>query len=317
MSSLIEAAARRLEQLRLAGAVMPETVPAMPGPVPRHDARPSSLHNKRDVVAHDETASQGAPRLEVDLHSLTARGFITPAAKRSLAHDQFRVVKRHLIRNATGQSVVPIERGNLIMITSATAGEGKSFSAINLAMSIASELDHTVLLVDADVARPTVLRTLAPETATASAKGLLDLLEGQCELADVLLHTNVDKLTVLPSGAYRPHATELLASEAMRHLLDQVANRYRDRVVIFDSPPLLMTTEAQVLATQMGQVVLVVNAGKTPQRAVQSALATIETCPVKMLLLNRAQPAAGDSFSGYGYGYGYGYGEDTKGANAP
>ena len=184
-----------------------------------------------------------------------------------------------------GKGAAALTHGNLIMVTSALPGEGKSFTSINLAMSIAAELDHTVMLVDADVARPSVLRMLG----LPAGPGLLDLLEGKAEMSGVLLKTNVDKLTILPSGTPHPRATELLASDAMRLLLDDMAKRYPDRIIIFDSPPLLLTTESRVLATQMGQVVMVVQADKTLQADVQHALSTIESCPVKMMVLNKAR----------------------------
>jgi protein-tyrosine kinase len=166
------------------------------------------------------------------------------------------------------------------------------------------ELDHTVLLVDADVARPS-LPTLF---GIAPAAGLLDVLVGgKAELGDVLLRSSVEKLTLLQSGTQHPRATELLASEAMAQLLDEIASRYADRIVIFDSPPLLVTTEARVLATHMGQVVLVVEAGKTLQSDVRQALTAIEACPVKLTVLNKARSKSGEGY-GYGYSYGYGYG---------
>jgi protein-tyrosine kinase len=168
-------------------------------------------------------------------------------------------------------------------------------------------LDHTVMLVDADVARPSVLRMLGAEQAArdedGKVRGLLDVLEGRSELSDVLLRTNIEKLTILPAGGFHERATELLASDGMRSMLDGMARRYPDRIVIFDSPPLLLTTEARVLATHMGQIVVVVHAERTAQSAVQSALATIESCPVRMLLLNQAHASSEGT---YGYGYGYG-----------
>jgi protein-tyrosine kinase len=141
--------------------------------------------------------------------------------------------------------------------------------------------------------------------------GLLDVLEGKTDLSSVLLKTNIDKLTILPSGTPHMQATELLASDAMRLLLDDMARRYSDRIVIFDSPPLLLTTEARVLATQMGQVVLVVQADKTLQADVEHALATIRGCPHINLVLNKARVDATGSYHGSGYGYGYGYGYAT------
>lgn len=298
MSSLIEQAALRLEQLRRAGVQVPPVAPrpALNGAsVPRAPAAPAAP----TAPAAEPAATSRA--IELDLAALARNGLLTPAAPRSLMADQYRVVKRPLLRNAGGKGASTLARGNLIMITSALAGEGKSFTTINLAMSIATELDHTVMLVDADVARPSVLRMLGVSPSTAP--GLLDVLESRASMSDVLLRTNVDKLTVLPSGTYHERATEMLASEAMDDLLDEMAQRYPDRIIVFDSPPLLPTTEARVLATHMGQVVMVVRAEQTLQSEVQAALATIEACPVRLLLLNQAHVSAD---GGYGYGYGYG-----------
>ena len=296
MSSLIEQAAHRLEQLRRAGievpSVMAPAAGSAPAPVPPAPAM---------AQAAEPVATVQSRLVEIDLACLQAEGLLAPNSPRTTLSDQFRVLKRPLITNAMGRGAAPIRHGNLIMVTSALPGEGKSFTSINLAISIAAELDHTVMLVDADVARPSVLRMLG----LPPGPGLLDVLEHKTEMTDVLLRTDIDKLTVLPSGNPHPRATELLASDAMRQLLDDMASRYPDRIIIFDSPPLLLTTESRVLATNMGQIVVVVSAGRTLQADVQHALATIESCPVKMMLLNRARGAASGS---YGYGYGHGYG---------
>jgi receptor protein-tyrosine kinase len=241
---------------------------------------------------------------------LSAMGLVTPTDPRSRVAEEFRSIKRPLIRNAQGKSATPIKNGNLVMITSALPGEGKSTCAANLAISIAMELDNTVLLVDADVAKPSIpaMLGLTPD------RGLLDVVGGESmDLSEVLLRTNMDKLSLLPSGPPNPRATEMLASETMGRLLDEMSNRYADRIIIFDSPPLLLTNEARALAAHMGQVVLVVEAQKTTQDAVKQALAAIEASPVKLLLLNKARYGRGGSYYGYGqYGHGeyapYGYG---------
>ena len=309
MSSLIEQAAQRLEQLKRAGVEVPEIALGGGAAVA---AAPSPAVAAAAAVAAKPAAVPEAPavvsrRVDLDLAMLETTGIVTPNAPRSHIADEYRVIKRPLISNAMGRGAAALAHGNLIMITSAMAGEGKSFTSVNLAMSIAAEMDHTVMLVDADVARPSILRMLGlPE-----APGLLDLLEGKAEMSDVLMKTNIDKLTILPSGTPHARATELLASDAMRLLLDDISRRYADRIVIFDSPPLILTTEARVLATQMGQVVMVVQADKTLQADVQQALATIEACPVKMMLLNKVR-AEGKGSYGYGYGYGHGYGRKKQ-----
>lgn len=304
MSSLIEKATQRLEELRRAGAVLPDDAAVAPDVAkPRRSATSTlPVADRGPVPQTVQPVSTSSQRVEIDLDALSAAGIVSPNAPRSEIADQFRVLKRPLISNAMGKGASVVAHGNLIMVTSALAGEGKSFTAINLAMSIATELDNTVMLVDADVARPSVLRVLG----LPAGPGLLNLLSDEStDLSNMLLKTNIDKLTILPSGTPHARATELLASDAMTKLLDDMAKRYADRIIIFDSPPLLLTTEARVLASHMGQVVMVVQAEKTLQADVLSALATIDACPIKLMVLNQARSAAQ---GGYGYGYGYGRG---------
>jgi exopolysaccharide/PEP-CTERM locus tyrosine autokinase len=286
MTGLIEKAALRLEQLRRAGVDVPA------------DQRPPVAVSASTVT--EATSSARSRQVNLDLQRLAADGYVTPSAPRSAIAEQFRVIKRPLLANATGKGPSVLPNGNLIMVTSAMPGEGKSFTAINLAMSIAMELDHRVLLVDADVAKPSLLSSLG----LPPGPGLLDLLlSDDVDMSDVMLRTNVDKLSLLPSGTPHANSTELLASDAMTALIQEMGRRYSDRVVIFDSPPLLQTTQARVLAVHMGQVVMVVQAEKTLQSQVQHALTTIEACPIKLLLLNQARGGGNDA---YGYGYGYG-----------
>ena len=304
--SLIEQAAKRLEQLRQAGVELPEDE-VKPTPVSIQPPVTAKQSSPKEQPAPQAAQPQAAPvkRIELNLEAIAASGLLVPHAMCSQLADEYRVIKRPLIANAMGKSGVPINNGNLIMVTSALPGEGKSFTAINLAISIAMELDNTVMLVDADVARPSVLNMLG----LPPAPGLLDVVaKNSVDISSVLMRTNIEKLSILPSGTQHPRATELLASDAMVRLLDDMASRYSDRIIIFDSPPLLLTTESRVIATHMGQVIMVVNAGNTAQAAVLQAVATIEACPVKMMVLNQSRQAASD---GYGYGYGYGYGNEN------
>ncbi|MGO4470226.1 XrtA-associated tyrosine autokinase, partial [Pseudoduganella sp. RAF53_2] len=213
--------------------------------------------------------------------------------------EDFRIIKRPLIKRAFAPRKPTDNPGNLIMITSSLPGEGKTFTAINLAMSIAMELDHTVLLVDADVARPSVLRTLG----LPAQRGLMDiLLDDKLDMADVMLRTNVNTLSLLPAGTANPRATELLASHTMKALVMEIANRYPDRIVIFDSPPLLLTSESHVLASNMGQIVMVVEAERTTQHAVKESLRQLEGCSNVNLIYNKSRSFPGTETYDYHYG---------------
>lgn len=303
MTSSIEKAAQRLEQLRKAG------VPGagQSAPQPLQAASPTTSAD----LEHVEELPPGSTSktVHLDLAAMAVAGFITPNAPRSALTDQFRVIKRPLLTNATGKGAAAVANGNLVMITSSLPGEGKSFTAINLALSLAMELDHTVMLVDADVARPSIMQKLG----LPPAPGLLDLLlDEKTRVSEVLLRTNIEKLTILPTGLPHLRATELLASDAMTSLVHDLGKRYSDRIIVFDSPPLLLTTEASVLASHMGQIVMVVQAEKTLQSQVRHALSTIESCPIKLLVLNQARRSSPGAY-GYGSGYGYGYGQAQRG----
>lgn len=292
--NLIELAAKRLEELRRAGAEIPERLePSAPAP------QPAAPADSPPPAAQPQPLSlPQSRRVDLDLEAITASGYVSADAPRSRIADEFRLIKRPLIANAMGRGGRAIPNGNLVMVTSAAHGEGKTFTAINLALSIAMELDHTVMLVDADVARPSLLRRFG----LPPAAGLLDLLtESFGDFSQVLLKTNIDKLTLLPSGSPHARATELLASDAMAQLLNEMASHYPDRIIIFDSPPLLTTTEARVLASHMGQLVMVVQAERTAQSDVARALEAVDGGPVKLMVLNRAREASAGS---YGYVHG-------------
>lgn len=239
---------------------------------------------------------------KLDLVRLRAAGLITPEAERSQVAEEFRMIKRPLLKNAFGQGAALVEKGNLIMISSGFPNEGKTFTSINLALSIASELDHTVLLVDADVARPAVTSYFGID----KGPGLVDYLLGdQPDLSNLLIKTDIPKLTLLPAGKRHHHSTELLASESMRNLLEELSERYPDRVIIFDSPPLLVTTEASVLASLVGQIVIVVESEKTTQTALKEALSLLDPDKSIGLVLNKSRQPFGSEYGMY-YGY-YGH----------
>jgi exopolysaccharide/PEP-CTERM locus tyrosine autokinase len=311
--SIIEKAAGRIDQRRDTPA---SSVPAPAGLAAALDPALEASLEADVALAEPVTPAAAAPqpatpqapaapkvhtrRVELDLNRMRDMGMVTAAGGRTSVVEEFRVIKRPLLKRALAERNDQDKPGNLIMVTSSLPGEGKTYCAINLAMSIAMELDHTVLLVDADVARPSVLRTLG----LPAQRGLMDiLLDDKLDLSDVMLRTNVDTLSILSAGASNPRATELLASQTMSNLVEEIANRYPDRIVIFDSPPLLLTSEAHVLASHMGQIVMVVEAETTTQHAVSESLRQLEGCSNVNLIYNKMRDFPGIEET-YDYHYG-------------
>lgn len=286
-SSLLAAAVQRIEQTGGAARIGGPSI-----------APPASTAARVDSPA---ASARRSVSIELDLERLGRQGVLVPSMVRSDLALQFRHIKRPLLRNALGRrGEPPIPRGTLIVVTSSMPGEGKTYCAVNLAMSIAMEVDTSVLLVDADVVRPSVMTRLG----LTDRPGLMDvLMDDRIALSDVMLRTNLPKLSLLPAGSSSGMATELLASAAMERLLDDLATRYADRVVILDSPPLLVTTEARVLASRAGQVVMVVDSTHTTQARAAEGFAAVESCAHVMAVLNKSTEPA--RHGGYGYGYDY------------
>jgi exopolysaccharide/PEP-CTERM locus tyrosine autokinase len=317
--SIIEKAASRIDRQRAIPPAGTSGATAIPGAVNVTPAAPAAaapatvvehqaLHDTvrpAPILSAAAIAAEAAPkvstrRVDLDLARMREQGMVTAAGGRTPLLEDFRIIKRPLLQRAFAERAPGANPGNLIMITSSLPGEGKTYCAINLAMSIAMELDHTVLLVDADVARPSILRTLG----LPAQRGLMDILtDDKLDMADVMLRTNVDTLSILPAGTSTPRATELLASSTMSSLVSEIANRYPDRIVIFDSPPLLLTSEARVLASHMGQIVMVVEAQTTTQHAVKEALHQLGGINNVNLIYNKTRDLPGIEET-YDYHYG-------------
>ena len=304
--SIIEKAASRIDKQRLNAA--PTVNPIQSPAETAGGAAPAAVLVDVPAAAPAQALPGAGPgaapartrRVELDLARMRELGMVTAAGGRTNLLEEFRIIKRPLLKRAFSERGPKDNPANLIMITSSLPGEGKTYCAINLAMSIAMELDHTVLLVDADVARPSVLRTLGLPTQ----RGLMDILvDKELDLADVMLRTNVDTLAILPAGTATPRATELLASSTMTTLLHELANRYPDRIIIFDSPPLMLTSEARVLASHMGQIVVVVEAQTTTQHAVKESLQQLEGMSNVNLVYNKTRDIPGIEET-YDYHYG-------------
>ncbi|MDX1251057.1 MAG: tyrosine-protein kinase family protein [Gammaproteobacteria bacterium] len=272
-----------------------DTTASVEASIPGNDGVPEPDQRKTGLSSVTGLSRE----VTLDLLRLRAAGMITSDTARTQIAEEFRMIKRPLLKNAFGQGAVLVKDGNLIMVTSAFPSEGKTFNAINLAMSIATELDNTVLLIDADVARPSVTSYLGIE----SGPGLVDYLLGDYpDLSQLMIKTDIPKLTLLPAGRRHHHSTELLASENMRTLMAELSQRYPDRVVIFDSPPLLATTEASVLAGLVGQIVVVVESEKTTQDALKEALSLLDANKSINLILNKSRQSFGSDYYGSYYG---------------
>lgn len=244
-------------------------------------------------------AALPTPEYSLDFAELKMRGFLTPGSMEGRTAEEYRIIKRLLLMNAFGKGVPKVERGNSIVVTSALAGEGKTFTSLNLAISIAQEKDSTVLLIDADLTRRSLSRLLG----ASKAKGLTDLLsDTQLDIGEVIGRTNVDKLRFIPAGPEMANATELLASEQMEELVSELMHRYEDRIILFDSTPLLSTSQAVVITQLVGQVLMVVEEGRTSHTVVREATSQIDDEKMVGMVLNRCSGSKGSSSYGGYYG---------------
>lgn len=239
-----------------------------------------------------------AHRVAVPQDKIRDAGMIIPDERRSRIKEEYRLIKRPLLMNAAGKGASLPEFPNLMMVTSANPGEGKTFTAINLALSIASERDLTVLLVDADMLKPRLSAFFDVE----QQPGLVDLLvDDRLSLPEVVVATDIPSLSLLPAGNTHHLTTELMASRNMRDLAETLCRYYPDQIVIFDTPPLLATPEASVLAHLVGQIVMVVEARRTLQSQVREALTLLDPDMIVGFVMNRTRRLLGD-YLGHGYG---------------
>jgi protein-tyrosine kinase len=237
--------------------------------------------------------------IKIDFAMLEQKGFVSANSQRQLINEEYRAIKRKLLNNAFGPLSKSLHNSNIIMVTSCRPGEGKTFTAINLALSIALEKDKTVLLVDADVLRPNVMKTLELE----NRQGLMEYLLGEREnLSEVICKTNLDNLRIIPAGKSHHLSTELLASEKMFESVEEFANRYADRVVIVDTPPLLGINETAILANLAGQAVVVTEESKSKLMDIQQAVKQLNPEMAIGFIVNKSEKVNSKD-NGYSYYY--------------
>ena len=265
-------------------------------------AAPAIASKLPDVVVQpspSQPSSRGSVvREAIDREYLAAQNFILPDAPVTGLSEEFRIVKRQLLLAARGgRGVAPIPLGDRILVCSAQPNEGKSFCAINLALSMASEKDNRVLLVDADFAKPSVLKAFGLK----NRPGFMDALaDNRCDVEQLIIATDVDGLSILPAGSHTNQDTEYLAATRTAAVMDQLSNNDPARIIIFDSSPALAVSTASVLALQVGQIVMVVNADVTRESALRDALSLLSGCEYIQLLLNRSKfSPTGRKFGNY------------------
>jgi len=257
--------------------------------------------NKLNSQQVDDGHSAGG-YIELDLDLLSSKSMVTNRSERSRINEEYRFIKRKILTNAFGKTAHLLNMPNIILVSSTHANEGKTFTSINLALSIALEQDKTVLLVDADVVSPSI----GMELEYDATSGLLDYLLNKVDnIGEVIYNTNISNLTILPAGS-RHHLThELLSSGRMEELMNELATRYPDRIIILDSPPLIGISETQVLSALSGQAVIVVEEQKTATSSLTKAVKLLDSDLAVGFVLNKTNSKQSSS---YGYGYGYGYG---------
>lgn len=301
--SLVE---RALKKMRDGGQEVAPEANAAVAPIP--------IGRIVEVGAASASATAGVKPLRVlhiDRTALRTKGLLPPEYQERQIATEYRQIKRSLVAKALGRGAPRLPNGQLVMMASAMPGDGKTFTSINLAISMALERDMSVVLVDADVAKPTISALFGVQ----SEPGLLDSLRDETvDVESLILPTDVPRLSFLPAGKQSETATELLSSTRMRQIAARLGGRDPNGVVLFDSPPLLLTSESRALSDVVGQIVLVVRASVTPQQAVFDALEHLgEGKAVSLVLNGCSERSAGNYYAQY---YGDPSVPDQGGGNA-
>ncbi len=260
--------------------------------------------NHRQIDRNNDTTTQPAPEnsqlsretFDIDIKRLDSMGMVTPTESFSTIKEEYRYIKRPLLNNAFGQESSALKHPNLIMVSSSFPSEGKTFTAINLAISIAMEQDRKVLLIDADVINPNVCNRLGVSEKT----GLLDYLKGRASVQDIISDTNIPNLKLITAGMKSHQSNELLASEKMRTLMSELSSRYKDRICIFDTAPILGASETNVLSQMTGQGVVVVEEERTTHGQLERSLSLLNQEMAIGLVLNKSKKSRKEY---YGYYY--------------
>jgi receptor protein-tyrosine kinase len=280
-------------QLPASAAAIPRPTVPLPGGAgaPSAFVAPPAMPRPSTVDASASLQAIGS----IDAVSLERAGMVDWSRTRSRISEEFRLVQRQILRAAFGPGAEP-GFSNLLMVTSARPGEGKSFMSVNMSGSIARQGDNHVLLVDADSKRDSICYSLG----LAQARGLLDLASNpKLDPAPLIVKTPIERLTVLPVGRERERSAELFSTKEMTRLIQSLGRRYADRLLILDAPPCLSTSDPALLAQVVGQILFVVEADRTQRDEVEASLDLIQACPTITMVLNKQQISSRYTFGAY------------------
>jgi receptor protein-tyrosine kinase len=295
VDATIAQTARRSDDFSASNVVEARSRLASFADTPERPAAPSIVGADRaqpDVLSNPDLL-QG--RAAIDAVALERGGMVDWSRTRSRISEEFRLVQRQILRTAFGPGSDP-GFSNLLMVTSARPGEGKSFTSVNLAGSIARQGDHHVLLVDADSKRDSFCYSLG----LAESRGLLDLVANpKLDPSPLIVRTPIERLSILPVGRERERSAELFSTKEMTRLIQSLGRRYADRLLILDAPPCLSTSDPAVLAPVVGQILFVVEADRTQRDEVEASLDLIQACPTITMVLNKQQISSRYTFGAY------------------
>ena len=310
---LIQRAAKRLANPLETGAAPARPV-REPMPIPEGTDNTEVLDRQEPIfVTRDDSAASWSPppgaqqqatgagrKVGLKFSELRRHGMITPDNIKSAIAYEYRSIKRKLLAGARKNKNGDVA-DNLIMVTSALPREGKTFTAINLALSLAAERDLHVLLIDGDVIHPSLSTLFEP----TDGKGFTDLLKGTCKnIGEVMYRCNdVANLSVIFAGKYEENTPELLSSRRMADICREISTRYSDRIIIIDTPPVLASVEPANMAMHVHQIVMVVAAGQTNRAQLEAALENVSACRNISMIFNKAPKwyqARSDSYYYYG-----------------
>lgn len=300
--NIVEKAAEKLKAKQPPPHAQSQETPRADDPRDAAPAQAASTIERLQERREPQTPSQDDSSIyHVDQRALERVGYLPSDHEGdSQLKDELRRIKRPLLANVNGKNAKAPAHAERIVVTSAGPGEGKTFTALNLAMSLAREPDHEVLLVDGDIPKSSLTRAFGLE----ERPGLMDVLEDEnSSPASVVVRTDIPNLLVVPAGKRHPLTAELFGSQRMQDVLDAYGGRGRRRILLFDSSPLLATSESPVLASYMGQVVVVVAASQTRQQALDAALECMHDSQYVGLILNMSQLPASENYYDHGYGY--------------